>query len=94
MRFRAPPPMLDLLSDGRVRPRSRLPIATRVLAVAVVVAALCVALSMALLAVWLLSVLIPVAVVAVAVAWLAFRVRRWQGRPRPPGPIVVRWPPR
>ena len=94
MRFRAPPPMLDLLSDGRVRPRPSLPLATRVLVAAVVVAVVCVALAVAVLALWLLAVLVPVAVVAVAVAWVALRVRRWQGRSRPSTPIVVRWPPR
>ena len=93
MRFRAPPPLLDLTPDGRVRPRPRVPFAARVLA-AVVVAVLCAALSVAALALWLLAVLVPVVIVAVAVAWIALRVRRWQGRSRPVNPIVVRWPPR
>lgn len=73
------PPEIELLPDGRYRPR-RPPVAARIFAWAVVVAAVAGALAVAALALWFALILIPVVVVAGLIAWLAFRYQLWRAR--------------
>jgi hypothetical protein len=77
------PPEIDLLPDGRYRPR-RPPIAARVFAWAMVVAVAAAALSIAALALWFALILIPLALVAGVIAWLAFRYQVWRAGRRDP----------
>ena len=74
------PPELDLLPDGRYRPR-RPPVVSRIFAWALVVAVLTGALVLAAFALWFALVLIPVVVVAGFIAWLAFRYQLWRSGP-------------
>lgn len=71
------PPELDLLPDGSFRPR-RAPVASRILAWAIVIAAVAAALAVAALALWFALILIPIVLVAGLIAWLAFRYQMWR----------------
>ena len=71
------PPELDLLPDGRYRPR-RLPLASRIFAWAMVTAVIAAGLAAAALALWLALILIPVVMLAGLIAWLAFRYQLWR----------------
>ena len=71
------PPELDLLPDGRYRPR-RPPIASRIFAWAVIVAVLAAGLAIAALALWFALVLIPIVIVAGLIAWVALRYQLWR----------------
>jgi hypothetical protein len=71
------PPELDLLPDGRYRPR-RPPIAARVFTWAVIVAVLAAGLALAALALWFALILIPVMLVAGLIAWAALRYQLWR----------------
>ena len=53
---------LDMTSDGRFRTPPRLPVSTRIIAVAVVLAVVATGLAFAALALWLAFALIPVAI--------------------------------
>ncbi len=76
------PPELDMLPDGRIRPRQA-PFASRLFRWAVIIALLAGALAVAALALWFALILIPVAIAAGVIAWLAFRYQVWKaGRPR------------
>ena len=72
--------LLDMTPDGEFRTPPRMPLATRVLGIAVAVAAIAVALAVGALALWFALILIPVALGAAAVAWLAWRYRVWRAR--------------
>jgi hypothetical protein len=71
------PPELDLLPDGRYRPR-RLPLASRIFAWAMIMAVIAAGLAVAALALWVALILIPVVVLAGLIAWLAFRYQLWR----------------
>ena len=75
------PPEIELLPDGRYRPR-RPPIAARIFVWALVIAVVAGALAVAALALWFALILIPVMAVAGLIAWLAFRYQLWRARQR------------
>jgi hypothetical protein len=71
------PPQLDLLPDGRYRPR-RPPISARIFAWAVIVAVVAAALALAAFVLWFALILIPIVLVAGLIAWLALRYQLWR----------------
>ena len=78
-----PPPTLDLLPDGRVRPTGP-SVSVRVLVGAAVLAAVAGGLSIAAVAISIAATLLPIALLAGAVAWATLRWRRWRAGVRPP----------
>ncbi len=70
--------VVDMTPDGRFAPPPRLPLATRVLGIAVLVAVVAGGLALASLALWIALMLIPIAVVAVLIAYLAVRWQAWR----------------
>ena len=73
---------LDMTPDGRFRAPPRLPVSTRIIAVAMVVAVVVTGLAFAAFALWLALTLIPIAIVAVALAYGLIRFKLWRLRRR------------
>jgi hypothetical protein len=73
---------LDMTPDGQFRRPPRMPIATRIIAGAVLLAVVAGGLAFAALALWVAMALIPVAIVAVLVVVATVRFKMWQARRR------------
>ena len=71
---------IDMTTDGRFRAPPRLPMSTRIIAVAVVLAVVATGLAFAALALWVAFALIPIAIVAVVVAYAMIRFKLWRAR--------------
>ncbi len=81
--FGVPPrgPTIDMTPDGRIRTRTVFaPGAMKLTGVAALVAVVAGSLAVAALALWLALTLVPIALAAGLVAWVLFKIQRWQGR--------------
>ncbi len=72
--------MLDMTPDGQFRNPPKVPIGTRIAAIAIIVAVAAGALAIAAIALWIAFLLIPVVLAAGLIGYIAFRFQMGRRR--------------